>query len=288
MNQFDVVRGFLEYGETGAPSPDRLAGGFLEAMRALGIRHFACCSHVDPFHPPSAAVMLHNYPGGWVRTYSEARLYETDPVLKFAEISPLAFFWDIALKSAPITPSQKTMMADAAGYGITHGYTVPLRLSWMPGSLRASCTVIPDGEHVDPPSCFAIEVAATYLHFKVCCARAPWLAAPPVHLTQRERECLALVAQGKPDWIIGRVMGLGASTAHFHVERLKRRFGVVTRQQAVVQGLLSGQISYGEVVRPARGKPARQGDPAAPAVIGGPYRANPVPSARRPPPTRLP
>lgn len=251
MNQFDVVQGFLEFGETGSPSPDRLAAEFLKTIRVLGFRHFACCSHVDPFQPPPAAVMLHNYPGGWVRTYSEAKLYESDPVLKRAETTALPFFWDGTFQSAPITKSQRTMMADAAGYGINHGYTVPLLLSWLPGSLRASCTVIPDSEHLDSSNYLAIEVAATYLHFRVSRAHAPWLAATPVELTQRERECLALVAQGKGDWIIGRVLGLGESTVHYHIEQLKRRLRVATRSQAVVQALMSGQISFGDVASKA-------------------------------------
>jgi DNA-binding CsgD family transcriptional regulator len=249
MNQFDVVQGFLECGKTGSPSPEHLAAEFLKAIQALGFRHFACCSHVDPFHPPPEAVMMHNYPGGWVRTYSEAKLYDSDPVLKHAESSPLPFFWDVAFQSAPITKSQKTMMADATGYGLAHGYTVPLRLSWLPGSLRASCTVIPEDDPVDPRNYLAIEVVATYLHFCASRVHAPWLAGARTKLTQRERECLALVAQGKGDWTIGRVLGLGESTVHYHVEQLKRRLRVATRSQAVVQALISGQLSFGEVVR---------------------------------------
>jgi DNA-binding CsgD family transcriptional regulator len=255
MNQFDVVQGFLEFGETGSPSPDRLAAEFLKAVRALGFRHFACCSHVDPLHPPPEAVMMHNYPGGWVRTYSEARLYETDPVLKHAASSRLSFFWDVAFQSTPITKSQGTMMADAAGYGIIHGYTVPLHLSWLPGSLRASCTFIPDSDSVDSRNYLAVEVAATYLYFCASRAYAPWLAVTRVELTQRERECLALVAQGKGDWTIGRVLGLSQSTVHYHIEQLKRRLRVSTRPQAVVRALVSGQISFGDVVRVERNTP---------------------------------
>ena len=251
MNQFDVVQGFLEFGEAGSPSPDRLAAAFLKAVQALGFRHFACCSHVDPFHPPPDAVMMHNYPAGWVRTYSEAKLYQTDPVLKHAESRPLPFFWDTALQSAPITKSQKTMLADAAGYGITHGYTVPLRLSWLPGTLRASCTVIPDSACIDARNYLAVEVAATYLHFCASRAQEPWLSPARVELTPRERECLALVAQGKGDWTIGRMLGLGESTVHYHIEQLKRRLRVATRSQAVVHALLSGQISFGDVARRA-------------------------------------
>jgi DNA-binding CsgD family transcriptional regulator len=247
MNQFDVIQGFLERAETESPPPDRLAAEFLKAIEALGFRHFACCSHVDPFHPPRGAVMLHNYPGGWVRTFSEARLYEIDPVLERARSSLRPFFWDVEFDSDSLTQPQKMILADAAGYGLSHGYTVPIHLSWVPGTLRASCSVIPDSERVDTGSYLAVEVLANSFYFFASRAHAPWLTAARVELTQRERECLALVAQGKDDWIIGRVLGLGQSTAHYHVEQLKRRMGVTTRPQAVAQALMTGQLTFGDV-----------------------------------------
>lgn len=260
MNQYDVIQEFLGSLETDSPTPERLAAQFLKAIESLGFRYFACCSHVDPHHPPSDAVMLHNYPGGWVRTFSEAKLHEIDPVLKRAESTPLPFFWDTALQSVPLTRSQKIMMADAAGYGITHGFTVPLHLSWLPGTLRASCSVIPDGPTVDMRSYVAVEVLATYLYFFASRAHAPWLAAAPVTLTQRERECLALVAQGKGDWAIARVLNLAESTVHYHIEQIKRRLDVTTRTQAVTQALLSGQLTFRDVIRKGVAAPAPSDD----------------------------
>jgi DNA-binding CsgD family transcriptional regulator len=251
MNQFDVVHGFLEFGENGSPSLEQLSAKFLETVQVLGFRYFACCSHVDPFHPPPDAVIMHNYPRGWMRTYSEEKLYQIDPVQKYAERHSMPFFWDTVLQSDTLTKRQLTMMADAAGYGLTNGYTVPLRLSWVPGSLRASCTVIPDGGHVDTRNYLAVQIMGAHLYFLASRTQAPWLTPTPVELTPRERECLALVAQGKGDWTIGRVLGLGESTVHYHVEQLKRRMRVVTRPQAVVQALITGQLSFGEVVRSA-------------------------------------
>jgi DNA-binding CsgD family transcriptional regulator len=266
MNQFDVIRGFLELSEIGPPSVDRLAAEFLKAIQGLGFRHFACCSHVDPFHPPAETVMLHNYPRGWVRTYSEAKLYEIDPVLRRAESNPLPFFWDTAFHHASFNKPQKTAMADAAGYGITHGYTIPLHLSWLPATVRASCTVIPDCEYIDPQNYLAIEVLAQYLYVFATRAHAPWLHAARVALTPRERQCLALVAQGKSDWTIGRVLCLGESTVHYHIERLKRRLRVATRTQAVVQAVMTGQISFGDVFRRADDGSTRS-DSSSPANL---------------------
>src|SRR5512146_3132935 len=111
MKQLDVVQGFIERCERSAPSAQRLAEDFPKALEALGIRHFAFCSHVDPLHPPPHAIMMHNYPNGWAQYFSEARLHEIDPVLLRAERSPMPFFWDATFRAERITRSQKRVLA---------------------------------------------------------------------------------------------------------------------------------------------------------------------------------
>ncbi|HVC29745.1 MAG TPA: LuxR family transcriptional regulator [Steroidobacteraceae bacterium] len=257
MNQLDVVRGFQEYGDSRSPSPEALAAQFLKTIEPLGFRHFACCSHVDPSRPPVEAVMLHNYPPAWVRTFSEARLYEIDPVLRRAESSRLPFFWDTAFAPDRLTLSQQSVLAEAASYGLAHGYTVPLHLSWVAGSFPASCSLIPDSGGVDPEKYLLVELLAEYLYLFASQAHAPWLAVSRVELTARERQCLELVVQGKSDWAIGRILGISTSTAHSHVESAKRRFGVTTRQQAVAHACMSGQISCRGLARRMGAAPAR-------------------------------
>lgn len=249
MNPFDLIQGFLERAETLSPWRERLGAEFLRTIEPLGFRHFACCSHVDPFHPPREAIMLHNYPRGWVRTFSEARLYEIDPVLERAESQLLPFFWDTALRAESLTGPQRTLLADAAGYGLAHGYTIPLHLSWLPGTLRASCSVIPDGDRVNSQSYVIVAMLAMYLYLFAARIHAPWLTPVAEPLNPRERQCLALIAQGKEDWSIGRLMGLRTATAHYHIEQLKRRLGVSTRPHAVARALMTGQLTFAEVAR---------------------------------------
>lgn len=248
MKHFDVVQGFIERTETSGPMLETLGADFRRAVAELGFPHFACCSHADPLHPPREAVMLHNYPAGWVRHYSEARLYTIDPVLRRAERDPHPFFWDTAFRGDHLTSVQKRMMVEATDYGITHGYTVPLSLSRIPGSLRASCSFVPDSRCVDSNNIHAVRVLATYLYATVAHARIA-SHTPIVTLTARERECLTFAAEGKGDWEIGQILGLSESTVHTHFERAKQRLGVATRIQAVVLALMTGQIACGDVSR---------------------------------------
>jgi len=248
MHRFDVIQLFIEFGETHS-EVENLGEKFQKAIEALGFRYFACCSHVDPLNPPPEAIVLHNYPPAWAKTFSQARLYEIDPVLKYAESTLVPFFWDKAFRDHPLTRPQKRMLAEASKYGIAHGYTVPIHLSWLPGTLRASCSVIPDHGHIEREHYIAVELLATYLYIFATRSRIRMPDATPRQLTSRERQCLALVAQGKADWAIARLLGLSESTVHYHVERVKQRFHVSTRMQAVILAFVNGQLSVDDVVR---------------------------------------
>lgn len=247
MKRLDVVQGFIERCEAREPTSPGLTEDFAQVLEALGVRHFAFCSHVDPLHPPPHAVMMHNYPAVWARQFSEARLHEVDPVLLRAERCPMPFFWDAAFRAEPITKSQKKLLAEAARFGLSHGYTAPLHLSWLPGTLRASCSVVPGNNRIDPCDYPRVDALAMYLYIYLGRTRPPWRMAISRDLTQRERQCLTLAALGKHDWEIGHILKLSETTVHTHIERAKRRFGVATRMQAVILALMSGDIAFGDV-----------------------------------------
>jgi len=64
-------------------------------------------------------------------------------------------------------------------------------------------------------------------------------AAPPAHdearLTDRERDTLAWVAEGKSDWEISVILGVSETTVRFHVDNGRRKLGAVNRAQAVAR-----------------------------------------------------
>jgi DNA-binding CsgD family transcriptional regulator len=249
VNHLDLIQSFIECCES-RPPLSTLASSFRTTIEQLGFKYFACCSRVDPLAPPREAVLLHNYPGDWERVFSELKLHENDPVLLHAEQTLLPFFWDSPKFRESLTVPQKEILEHAARLGIAGGYTVPIHPPWALGAMSASCSVVPDSAPIDARVYFNIPMLAMYLYEAACRAQGlPLQADQRVLLSVRERQCLELVAEGKSDWAIGQILGIGESTAHTHIERAKRRLGVATRQQAVVRALVSRQISFCDVVR---------------------------------------
>lgn len=73
---------------------------------------------------------------------------------------------------------------------------------------------------------------------------------PRPRLSRRELQCLRLVARGKTDWEIARILGLSVETAHQYVKRARAAYDTVSRTQLVVHGLRDCWISFEEAIPP--------------------------------------
>jgi DNA-binding NarL/FixJ family response regulator len=67
-----------------------------------------------------------------------------------------------------------------------------------------------------------------------------WLREPLDPLTPREREVLALLAQGKSDGEIALALGVAVRTASKHVENIRQKVGASSRGEAVALALEKG------------------------------------------------
>jgi DNA-binding CsgD family transcriptional regulator len=249
VNQLDLAHSFIELCRRGTPAGE-LATLFERALEQCGFRYFSCCSHVDLLRPPRGAVVLHNYPAEWVRSFSELDFYYVDPVFHYANRSLTPFFWDAAEFRAELTAPQLEIMEEARRFGIEHGYTVPIHAPRSLGAFRASCSVVPGSTAVAAESYLAVQLMSCYMYSALSVeAEAKPGNSAQRGLTRRERQCLELAAQGKSDWVAGRILGISERTVHNHIEHAKRRLGVATRVQAIVHALVSRQISFGDVIR---------------------------------------
>jgi LuxR family quorum sensing-dependent transcriptional regulator len=86
----------------------------------------------------------------------------------------------------------------------------------------------------------AIHVAGLVLTERLMEFVAPPNDAPALTLTDRERDCLAFVADGRTDWQIAALLGISEPTVRFHLNNARRKLGAVNRAQAVARLVSSG------------------------------------------------
>ena len=217
-------------------------------LTEFGFQHFALVSHVDLVAPPEGAVRIINYPSSWKARSVEQRYYADDPVLLTAQRLALPFTWDDIPRHMDLTQRQRTILDEAKLAGLPNGYTVPIHI---PGQISGSCTFVFETGAVDPacfPAAHYVGIYAFNAALRIA-GRTSGLCDGRVRLTNRQRQCLSLVARGKSDWTIGQLLTLSQQTVHMHIELAKGRYNVSSRVEAVVRALFDGELAFADILK---------------------------------------
>jgi LuxR family quorum-sensing system transcriptional regulator CciR len=222
-----------------------------EATKRLGFERFAMGHHVDLAGPQGDAVRLTTYDPGWVETVVENRFFLDDPIHLASSKTAVGFLWSEVGKLIDLTDRQKSILDAARSFGLTDGFTVPVH---VPGEYQGTCSfgarslenLAPDAlPQAQLIGAFAFEAARRITRSRR--RQKAEIDSIPA-LTERQRNCITLVAMGKSDWEIGRILGISQATAHEHVESARKRYGVAKRTQLVIRALFDGQISFSDIL----------------------------------------
>jgi LuxR family transcriptional regulator, quorum-sensing system regulator CciR len=213
--------------------------------RSLGFEHFALIQHgpIGPVRP----IQLSNYPASWIEAMLERRLLAEDPVLVLAQRTAAPFEWIEIDKRLQLTDRQRLTLAASAAHGIGPGFTIPLHVPGEPMGLFSFA--LPKGQSFDGDqkpiaqyaACFAFEASRRL-------ARAPAAENGLPRLTQRQLDCLVLLAKGKSESVTGQLLGLSPRTVHKYMEHAKSRYDVASKSQLIVRALFEGEITYADIL----------------------------------------
>lgn len=221
-----------------APTPQAASTGFFNALREVGATYLQTRLYRRPLAPLTSNA--HFAAGGIVSrvappTWCEGTpafdyvCFENNPLLeairggmtryRFSDFAPrgqtvYGAYWD-AMSEAGIADA-----VCATSYG-RHRTIASLHLGFSDPDLA-------------PDDALAIQLAGLMLT-----ERLMTFAAPPdqdeVRLTDRERDAVAWVAEGKSDWEISVILGVSETTIRFHVDNARKKLGAVNRAQAVAR-----------------------------------------------------
>jgi len=223
----------------------------------MGFDHFALLHHVDLrlmradlSHMACGSLLaLHNYPDDFARTYLERGWIAKDPILLASERRNVGFRWRDLPTKVPAWRRANDIADEARRHGIVDGYTVPTN---VPGEPKGSCSFAVRVERAFPES--SLLMAETVAAFAFQAARSLVLKArEPVPqpaqpgLTGRQLECLVLVARGKSDWEIARILGIGPETVKHHIRMARERYDVPTRVQAAIRAIFESGLSIDDL-----------------------------------------
>ncbi|WP_313802650.1 helix-turn-helix transcriptional regulator [Sphingobium sp.] len=221
-----------------------------KATRILGFDQFAMGHHVDITCPPQGAIRLTTYNKDWISHGAERGYFAEDPIHLASTKTVNGFLWRDVGQLIRLTPKHKQVLAEAGGFGLGAGFTVPV---YIPGEYHGSCSFAArslEGLHENALpiaqlcGTFAFEAAR-----RIARRMLKFDEATMPNLRPRELDALILVGKGKTDAEIAQILGISRATAHEHVEGARRAYGHAQRAYMIVRALFDGQISFADLLR---------------------------------------
>mgnify|MGYP001809556226 FL=1 len=248
MVAFAVVDEFVVASQR-VTSPTELRQCLSDAVTDLGFSFFAVVHHVDLVSPPPGAVRLSNYPQSFYEAMARNKYFVDDPVLATCQRVSRGFLWSEVPTLMPITDRQRDIIALGAREGLGAGYTHPVH---MPGEYAGSCSyAVRPGQDVDRQrlpllhylGCFAFEAGR-----RLARRKATRETPDAFTLTERQLDCLVLVAGGATAREAASALGVKQDTVQKHLEEAKVRAGVRSTTQLVVRSLFDGLLTFQDLL----------------------------------------
>ncbi len=225
--------------------------------REMGFDHFALVHHVDlrPYGTldghllTSEFVALSNYPQYWVDQYVADEIVNFDPILLASQRTNVGFGWSQLDELIPLMPIHREIMERTHKAGLADGFTVPAN---VPGELNGSCHFATGPERMAQKDNFPMAQLVGSFAFqaarKLVIRMRSLPGEPAVQLTQRQLECIVLVARGKTDWEIGKILGITEETVRQHIKSARERYDVPKRVQVVLRAVYDGLVPLSEML----------------------------------------
>ncbi len=205
------------------------------ALQVYGVRAIYARSVLSA-RPYDEYIYSRISPSGWEELFTEQRFAERNFLIREVRRRNKPFRWS---QSEIRTEGERDFSQTLTDWNFPDGICTPMHGSG--GYLGVTSLAFERLHQLTPKERTAIGMAASVLHQRMR-QLTPARLAEPVQLSPRERDCLALVAEGKSDWEIGEILTIAETTALTHVLNARRKLGAKSRAQAVALAVAAGLI----------------------------------------------
>jgi LuxR family quorum sensing-dependent transcriptional regulator len=224
-----------------ADHDDAVAIAFQEFIQKAGFTSFSCRRFQPAATVNPDSILLSTTPQAWRDLYQERGWGLHDPILQELRSRCCSLVWSEVLRGHSLTPPQQELMREAAANGLVDGFGISIHEA---GGYVGTVNLAAASVRLDPAGRATLALASAYLYQRLCALRAAAQRCGGKRLSPREIEILHWITEGKSDWQIGRILAISDKTVNYHIENVKRKFGVATRVQAVVSAIQQGSLSY--------------------------------------------
>lgn len=178
-------------------------------------------------------VLVQHVPNDWAVRYNARGYLFKDPIFHRLQADPQPFSWADAYASCPMETDRKLVGGEAATFGLTGGYVVPITTL---DQRIAAVSFGGDRPALDPESAAALGFAANFAVGRFLQLHAS-VAETPATMTPRERECLLWSSDGKTESVIADILGISTSTVSKHIASARDKLDAMNKTHAVALAL---------------------------------------------------
>lgn len=207
---------------------------------ALGFRWFA-------YFGRSANVpnLISSYPKSWTDHYFDERYEDIDPVLQKPRTPSRMFLWDGRDARSAKSAKERRLFDDALSFKIRTGLTV--RIPASQGQFAAFTLAVDErslglDRFIETSQDLLQMVGLTY-HAHVSARIGRGLAGQTGGpLTQRERQCLAWISEGRTMDDIASILDVTPRGIKFHLDNARRNLAALSLPHAVALAIRQGLL----------------------------------------------
>jgi DNA-binding CsgD family transcriptional regulator len=213
-----------------AADPKTCSAVFRKALATFEISAFSS-GEVDLAHLERTVFYAIGWPESFRKFYVSSGLIQRNPLVDALRRRHLPFTWSELRRDRRLSLLGSEALQKCADNGWTEGLAVPIpRGDRRFGLVSLACQ----------RRCFSAEEKSLLTMLSLCfhermrnLAPKYGFALPPVGLSDREIECLRLIARGATDRDIGHSLGISSLTVHEYIEKAKKKLKVSTRTEAI-------------------------------------------------------
>lgn len=215
------------------------------AAKRLGFRWYAylCLSNGAP-------KLISSYPKTWTSRYFDLAYQHLDPVVQRARLEHDLFKWGGAASEPKANREQKRFFEEATTFGIKSGITVPIKSRYGRMAAFTFATDEPEArtDLLARDSKDVLRLVGLYFHTHLSTRGEGRVigstgSGSKEALTERERQCISWISQGKAVADIAILIGIAPRTVTFHLENARRKLDAASIAQCVAEALRRDLLS---------------------------------------------
>jgi len=211
---------------------------FQKLVEQLGFSFVVCAKlSIGKSLEPMSALMC-TWPAKFAQAYQACGYSQHDPILQEIIRIRCAVVWPDVWERRRLSPEENKVLEHAAQLGMRSGLAIPITDAGGNVGFVSLCGPQP---RTDATCRSVLTLVSIYVFHRLRALAAA--NGTGQRLSRRELEVLRWIAEGKSDWQIGRILAISAKTVNYHIENVKRKFGVATRMQAVVSAIQHGELT---------------------------------------------